>query len=65
LFLVQSGLHEGRQFSRSGCASTPAFGRKVRAFRPDLYGMAEAMPLTKQCHRKRFAQSDFIPEAIG
>jgi len=26
--------------------------------------MAEAMHLTKQCHRKLFAESDFTPKVI-
>jgi hypothetical protein len=34
------------------------------AFGLPIYGMAEAMPLTKQCHSKPFAPFRFIPEAI-
>jgi hypothetical protein len=33
------------------------------AFGPGSYGMAEAMPLTKQCHSKLFARFDFTPGA--
>ena len=34
----------GKQISRSGCASTQAFGRAVRVFDPGFYGTAEAVP---------------------
>ena len=34
-----------RQFSRSGCAFTPAFGRVEAYFACDFYGTAEAVPL--------------------
>ncbi|AEU36351.1 hypothetical protein AciX8_2021 [Granulicella mallensis MP5ACTX8] len=37
---------------------TPAFGRDVPAFGHAMCGMAEPMPLTKQCHRKLFARFD-------
>jgi hypothetical protein len=37
-------LDQGRQFSRCGCASTPAFGREVWAFGPAFCGLAEARP---------------------
>jgi hypothetical protein len=57
-------LGQRRQFSR--CALRASLGPSAERYGlwPAIYGMAEAMPLTKQCHGRLFAQFDFDAEAI-
>ena len=45
---------EERQFSRFGYASTPAFGREVRAFARVVCGPVETGPFRVRCLRSMF-----------
>ena len=50
------GFSQGRQFSRCGCASTPACGSEVRVFDPSFMAQLKLGP-SGPCHSKVFAHN--------